>query len=352
MFKYILLLVTFLSTALFSDLGSLGTLDNIKSWSAQKTRKNIPKKPQTKTVKELEKNALKKAKLWLDSLEVDLDQIAAKGYGDKKRLSEVLAAYLMIHRYSTAQEKKKIEERIKTFYSYTFKPQYLNLLTQNDKQFRKNSMSYLRIMYLLKEMHFDVAHLLKRFETLKPRLDAHFTARGPWQKSMFARYYDMFGFKKPPAIAHTEHLTGLIGQELALEHYKRSHAYMLTHQVFVAFDYGAKRVQTRFNADELEYLHAKLPMVTRHYLAKKNWDLLAELLSCMIYLDNTQNRYFKRAYKALLLAQNEDGTWGDYERVRKKYGKMTDIKYYLHTTGVVIGTLLEKSQGKWDKKKN
>ena len=347
------ILYIFFTATLFGNFASLGTLDNINHWSEQKNYKKIKKvvkKSPIEIQKELEISTIKKAKSWLDALDVNLEEIAAKKYGDKKRLSEILGAYWMLYRYSTKDEQKEIHKRMEVFYNYTLKPQYLNLLTQDAKQFKKNSMSYLRIMHLLKEMNFDVTHLLKRFEKLKPRMDEHFKIRGAWQKSMFANYYDMFGFKKPNSIAHTQHMTGIIGQELSLDKYGRSTVYMLTHQIFVAFNYGEKRVQTRFNAKELAYLKAKLPIILRHYLARDNWDLLAELLSCMTYLDLTKNRSFQKAYTALMKAQNENGSWGYYERLRKKYGKMTDVKYYLHTTGVALGAILEKSRGDWDKK--
>jgi len=124
---------------------------------------------------------------------------------------------------------------------------------------------------------------------------------------------------------------------------------MLTHQVFVAFDYGAKKIQTRFNKKELKYLELKLPSMIKHYHKKKNWDILAELLTCMIFLKHTEHTYFKSAYKALLLAQNKNGSWGEYEHMRKKFGEFTEINFHLHTTGVVLETLLEKVNGEWDK---
>jgi len=340
--KYTLIL-SINSTFINADLSQLSNItSSINNWSKQNQRIQKYKDFRTKEI-----NSVQKAKAWLDTLNIDLQAIANKGYGDKKRLSELLGAYWVLHRYSTNIEQEKIQKHIEPFYQYTQTKQYLNLLTQNDKLFKKNSMSYFRIMWLFKEMNFDISHLLKEFKNIQPRMDAHLAQRGDWQKSMFARYYDIFELTKPSSIAHTERLTGIIGKERPLTKYKRMHSYMLTHQIFVAFDYGNKTTQTRFNEKELKYLRRKLPLIVKHYHAKENWDLVAELLTCMIYLNQAHNKAFKSAYNALLDAQNENGTWGDYEKLRPKYGEFTDSKYYLHTTEVALIAIQEKIKGRW-----
>ncbi len=45
--------------------------------------------------------------------------------------------------------------------------------------------------------------------------------------------------------------------------------------------------------------------------------------------------------KHLLASQNSDGSWGDYERYRSRYGPYLDQRNYLHTTGVVLQALAE-----------
>jgi len=344
LYKKLFILFVFFTTLICADFPSLGITNNINQW-ANKQHK-VSKKHED--LHALESISINKAKAWLDHLSIDLAHMSNTDNDDKKRLSEVLGAYWMLYRYGSETEKKAIKVRVKDFYNYTYKTQYLNLLTQKDEPFKKNSMSYLRIMWLLKEMDFDISHLIKKFHTLKPRMDAHFSQRGPWQKSMFARYYDIFGFEKPQSIQHTENMTGLIGKELPLSKYKRLHAYMLTHQVFVAFDYGNKKTQTRFNPKELNYLRTKLPFIVKHYDSKKNWDLVSELLLSMTYLGLTEDKYFQAAYKDLLLAQNSNGSWGNYEHLRAKYGDSIETKYYLHTTGVALSAIEEKVN--WHKK--
>jgi hypothetical protein len=292
---------------------------------------------------------IERAETWLDTMPIDLEALAARGYGDKKRLSELLGAYWKLYRYAAPARRAEIRERLQRFVDYTHRPDYLDLAEVDDAQFKKNSMSFLRVMWLLREMDFDVTHLRAEFEKIKPRMDAHLESRGPWQKSMFARYYDLFGFEKPEAIADTSDLKGPIGERLPIDEYDVARAYQLTHQVFVAFDYGARRVQSRFDAGDLAYLGTTLPALVVKAQRKRNWDLMAELMTCMVYLRMTDHAEFAAGLEALLQAQNADGSWGDYERARPIYGEYTDAKYYLHTTAVVLETLVEHSKGNWEK---
>jgi hypothetical protein len=292
--------------------------------------------------------ALDQAEVWIDAVPIDLAALAEKGYGDKKRFSELLGAYWKLYRYGSSERRAEIRTRLQPFADYTREPGYLDLDTVDDTQFKKNSMSYLRVMWLLREMNFDISHLQSAFETIKGRMDAHLESRGPWQKSMFARYYDLFGFVKPEAIADTRAMKGPIAEGLAADRYDVARAYQLTHQIFVAFDYGAKRSQSRFDGADLAYLTTVLPVLTSAAQRKRNWDLMAELMTCMVYLRMTEGPVFQSAMAALLTAQNDDGSWGDYERARPRYGEYTEAKYYLHTTAVVIETLVEYSRGRWE----
>ena len=290
---------------------------------------------------------LERAETWLDAMPIDLEALAARGYGDKKRLSELLGAYWKLYRYATPEHRSEIRARLQRFADYTHRPDYLDLAEVDDAQFKKNSMSFLRVMWLLREMDFDITHLLGEFQKIKDRMDAHLESRGPWQKCMFARYYDLFGFEKPEAIMDTSRMKGPIGERLAIDDYHVARAYQLTHQVFVAFDYGAQRSQSRFDAADLAYLETTLPALVVKAQRKRNWDLSAELMTCMIYLGIADHAEFGSAMDALLQAQNADGSWGSYERARPVYGEYTDAKYYLHTTAVVLETLVEHSKGSW-----
>jgi hypothetical protein len=317
----------------------LGIAQSITKWDRNTNDK----------IEEKENKAIKRTKAWLDRLYVNLDLIAKYGYGDKKRLSELLGAYWMLHRYSDQTTKESIQKRVTPFYEYTKKQNYLDLATLDAKQFKKNSMSYLRIMWLLKEMNYDITHLTLYFnQHLKKRMDAHLVRRGPWQKSMFARYYDFFGFEKPTIIKDTSNQKGLIGIRKRVETYKFLDAYALTHQVYVAYDYGANRNQTRFNQEDMKYIQDTLLNLAEYYRKRKSWDIHAEIVQCLIYVGLKKHKLFTKNYHALLNAQNYNGSWGKYDHLKKKFGNFVDTKYYLHTTGVALSAIVEHARGKWD----
>ena len=142
---------------LAADLSSFSASNSIQSWSnkykAQERYKDFINKENT---------AIKHSKDWLDLLAIDM---LAKNNIGQKNLAELLGAYWMLHRYASPEEQKAIQKHSKPFYDLTFKKTYLQLKKQNDALFKKHSMSYLRVMWLLKEMHFDITHLLAYFKT-------------------------------------------------------------------------------------------------------------------------------------------------------------------------------------------
>ena len=68
---------------------------------------------------------------------------------------------------------------------------------------------------------------------------------------------------------------------------------------------------------------------------------MAELLTCLIFIDDTKTKSFKTSYKRLLSRQNNDGSFGSYERTRKKIGSDVEFRQYMHTTLVALETLVE-----------
>lgn len=292
---------------------------------------------------------IEKAEEWMDQLEINLTQIAKRGYGDKKRLAEALGVYWKLYRYAPQEQKQNIRNQAMPLFKYTQKSQYVNYLIKADaKNFKKNSMSYFRIMWLLREMNFNIDHLEVGLQKLMKKMNAHLKLRGAWQKAMFVKYYDEFELKKPYVLTSAKHFKGVVSKRYSAQRYQKlDDAYRLTHQIFVAYNYGAQKKQTRFNDEDIAYMQGVLPEVTDFYIAKSNWDIVAELITSMLYLGMSDTEQFNNAYQQLLNAQNKNGSWGAYENLRKKYGKYTDAKYYLHTTGVVLETIIETERGEW-----
>jgi hypothetical protein len=59
----------------------------------------------------------------------------------------------------------------------------------------------------------------------------------------------------------------------------------------------------------------------------------------------TDTDEFKKSYQYILDHQNLNGSWGKYEKHRKKIGNDIDFRGYLHTSLVVLESLLEYHEG-------
>jgi hypothetical protein len=290
-----------------------------------------------------------KARKWLDGLQVNCAELIQNNVKGKKKLTEILDAYLSLFRLAKdPAEKEGIRRRVDELTLQTKTAEYHNMASCPDEEFKENSMSYLRTAVLMEELGLDTSHYLREILAVKPRMDAHFETRGPWQRAMFAEYYDKFGLEKPPLLQGIPMEAGIISQRIPLEKYNNNMTYDLTHEVFVAFHYGLKRKQDRFSAADLAYAKDMLPKLTLRYLGRKDPDLVAELTSCMTYLGWHSDPAYRQGIEYLLGVQNSSGTWGNYERYREKYGKYLEHHVYLHTTMVVLESLTEAFEGGWE----
>ena len=195
-------------------------------------------------------------------------------------------------------------------------------------------------------MDFDITHYLKEFNKIKGRMGAHLKSRGKWQKEVFKFYYTYFGFKMPKILKDTKLNNGVIDAELAFDKYTKNKAYNFTHFVFAGFDYGNKTTQNRFSKKNIAYIKKILPEFTMYYReVKPNIDLLGEFVTCMVFMGFTDSDEFKKSYQYILDNQNTNGTWGNYEKRRKKIGSDVEFKAYQHTTLVVLEALIEYHEG-------
>jgi hypothetical protein len=306
--------------------------------------------------------AKRKARAWFDQLEVDPVELMKHGVKGKKKLAEILGVYRNFWNHTTdPAERNAILGRVRELAVQAERPDYHDMATCSDKEFLQNSMSYFRVMWLLREFGINVSRYLDQVRRVLPRMNEHFKKRGPWQRAMFAEYYDDFGLEKPPILRqHMEMRGGVIARRLPADKYdpprttedgrviKSTHdSYDLTHEVFVAFNYGLQHTQNRFGPDELAYTREVLPVLVRRYVSENNPDLCAEMISCMTYLGYHDDPAYREGLDYLLDSQNPNGTWGDYERYRRYYGKYLDQHVYLHTSMVACRALMEAYEGNW-----
>ncbi len=305
------------------------------------------KPDQTRILTDYEK-AKRKAFIWTNNLNLDLDYVAKKNLGDKKHLAELLGMYWKIYQSSDAKTKTEVIQHIQPYYTYTKSPKYHNMLAVSDKLFKKNSMSYLRVMWLLKELDFDISDYQTEVKKVMNRMNTHLKSRGKWQLEVFKEYYHFFDFEMPDILKRTKFDNGLIDRKMSFDQYKKTDAYSFTHFVFAGFEYGNKTTQNRFDMGDLAYIKEMLPKFTKYYRdVKPNIDLLGEFFTCMVYFGFDKTDEFSTTYNYLLKHQNTNGSWGYYEKARKKIGDDIDFRAYLHTTLVVYEGLMAYNEGKF-----
>lgn len=310
---------------------------------SEQTQKNTPtKKPKAKVgTSNTVEQVFEKTMTYANQLDFDLDYIRKKGLADKKYFAEFLGLYLKLHKtYTDKSNREKIRARIQPFYEVTQHADFHNMAAVDDKLFKKNSMSYMRIMWLFKELGFDISYFKEEFNKIKKRMDDHMRIRGEWQRVVFDKYYDFFELEKPAILERSKNLKGPITTQQPTTFYNRTQSYILTHFVFAAYDYGNSITQDKFTQKDLDYLAEILPPLVTKFEAEQDDDLVAELLTCMVFIKQTDD-FFQKSYNRLLYRQNNDGSFGNYEKYRPKIGKDVEFRAYLHTTLVALEMFVE-----------
>jgi hypothetical protein len=236
-------------------------------------------------------------------------------------------------------------ERVRELAAHTRRPEYHNLREAPEKELIENSMSYLRVLRLLEDLGVETGEYRSKLALALPRLDTHMVKRGPWQRAMFREYYRHFGLPLPPVLQGAVETGSVL--ERRPQSLSRQDAYRLTHQVFVAYDYGRRREQKGLSDRDLAYLRVALPATAQTCMEMRNLDLLGEVVSCMRYLGWCEAGVCRRAVDDLLSSQNENGTWGDYEQYRAEFGPYLDQHAYLHTTVVCLSALGHVFETPW-----
>jgi hypothetical protein len=234
--------------------------------------------------------------LWLHGVDVDATALLAHRIKGKKKLAEALGGYALFRRHAALEEaeRHRIDERVAELMAM---PGNRGSLyhdmgedSTDDTTFKQNSMSYLRVLWLLQQLGHETSDYLAEVRAIKPRLDAHLQRRGPWQRAMFREYYQRFGLEWPRTLAAgaDDGIGPEVRGQLSVDAYERDRCYALTHEVFVAFDYGDAPTQSRLSAEDLCYLSRILgPLVQRFLVERNDVDIGAELVLCMSYLGLT-----------------------------------------------------------------
>lgn len=279
------------------------------------------------------------ARQWLDRLEVNPLALREHGLKGKKKLAELLETYRELEKALPAGEQAALRKRVQEAAAVTYLPEYHDLQTVSDEQFKEDATSYLRAAYLLEKLGLDTKLYRREIRKIQPRLDGQMHERGSHQQMAFSWYYRHFGLKEPFPLAEG-YKKGVIYARRDPYQYSTAEIYQLTHEIFVPYEFGDKPDADFFSAEDKAYLRRVLDRHTVHALMLHDADLTAELVACIGYLQFTDLPVYREALGYLLEAQRPNGSWGNYEDLRAKYGDLVDQNLYLHTTMVAVEALI------------
>ncbi len=284
------------------------------------------------------KEAIARARSFLDGLEVDPIKLRAAGLKGKKKLTEALDAYALLLRIAAPGDRAAILARVEALARPTQEDRYHDMATIDDRELHEDATSYLRAAFLLDRMGIDVRRYRAEIDKVKGRLDRHLRERGPHQRRAFHGYYRHFGLSEPFPLEGALS-RGLIAARADPDRLGRADVYALTHEIYAAYDFGEGLDEEPFDDGARAYLRAALPSLLLAARDRRDPDLVAELSACMRYVRFTGDPVYAEALGYLLDAQNEDGSWGSYAPARARLGDLVKQGLYLHTTMVAIEAL-------------
>ena len=285
--------------------------------------------------------ALQRSRTWLDTLVVDPFALREHGIKGKKKLTELLDTYRRLLSIAASNDKPDIIKRIRKIAETTSDVRFHDMPTVDATTFKEDATSYLRTAFLLDKMELLPPIYRQELTRAHPRLNEHMHTRGVNQQMAFHLYYKHFNLDEPFPLS-TAFQAGVIAARRTAAWFERSRmaVYDLTHEVFVPYEFGEKPDTDFFSAEDKAYLKNILMGLSSFYIGMQDPDVVGELVSCMNYLEITDTKEYRVALEYLLQAQGDNGTWGNYNWLRGRYGDYVDQAFYLHTTMVVLDALI------------
>jgi hypothetical protein len=284
------------------------------------------------------RQAVARATAYLDSFTIDPVELRRRGIKGKKKLVELLDAYVSLHRYAKGARRASLWSRFERAVEVTYRPAYHDLGSAPDLQFKQDITSYLRACYLMEKMRLGTRLYRSEIARIKPRLDKHLPRRGPHQRMVFGVYYRHLGYPLPAAL-RDPFLDTVTARRVPPDQLTLDQVYDLTHEVFVPYDYGANLAPRYFTDEDRRYLRTALDAMARRHAGDRNVDILGEILACQRYLGDTDLPSYRNGLEVLLAGQRPNGSFGDYERRRPWRGALLELDLYLHTTSVAMDIL-------------
>lgn len=294
------------------------------------------------------RRSIEKARTWLDALHVDPAELRERGIKGKKKLTEQLDGYYRLWEIAEPDERPALRQRVVEVVAVTYESRYHDMASISDREFKQDATSYLRTAVLMDRLGLDTTIYREEIRKIHPRLNAHMTRRGPHQRAAFHWYYRHFGLEEPFPLEEALE-AGYIARRADPNEFDLMDVYQVTHEIFVPYEYGERLEVDPFTDEDKTYLRTTLDHLTERYIARKNADLVAELISCMRYLRFVESPAYRNGLVYLLESQNPDGSWGDLERNRRRHGPWGLHHIILHTTMVSLDALSIAFHERWNR---
>jgi hypothetical protein len=293
-------------------------------------------------------DAIAGARTWLDGLHVDPLELREHGIKGKKKLTEQLDGYYRLWQIAEPAERPALQRRIEEVVAVTYESRYHDMAKIGDQQFKQDATSYLRTAVLMDRLGLDTAIYREEIRRIHPRLNAHMSQRGPHQRAVFHWYYGHFGLEEPFPLSDALE-AGYIARRADPNKLDLMDVYQVTHEVFAPYAYGERLDVDPFSDEDKVYLRTTLDFLTERYIAQRNPDLVAELVSCMRLLRFVDSPVYRNGLSYLLQSQNPDGSWGDLERNRRRHGPFGRHHVILHTTMVALDAVTIAFHDPWNR---
>lgn len=284
-------------------------------------------------------DAVRRIQGWLDELEVDPLALREHGIKGKKKLAEIVWAYQILYGIVPEHEKPAIIDRVKELVAITYQPEYHDMAAIDDEEFTEDSTSYLRVAYLMDKLGLDTELYSSEIAKIHWRLNEQMPSRGPHQREAFHIYYSHFGLAEPFALENSIS-EGVIANREPLQEDSGPAAYSLTHEVLVKYDFGDLSGVQPFSEADVAYIGETATALLRNAMEADDADLAAELVVTLRLVGLERLPEYREGLAYLLANQNPDGSFGDYEHLRPKYGAYVDQGWYLHTTVTALLALV------------
>lgn len=275
-------------------------------------------------------------------------ELRRHGIKGKKKLAAQIDAYYRLWQVASTEDKPALLERIRDVVAVTYEARFHDMASIGDRQFKQDATSYMRAALLMDRLGLDTRIYREEIRKVHRRFNGHMRKRGPHQRLVFHWYYQHFELEEPFPLGDALQ-RGYIARRADPTTFSDRDAYQVTHEIFVPYEYGERLDADPFDAGDKRYLREALPLLVRRYIYEDDPDLVAELISCIRFLQFVELPAYRDGLLYLLDSQHPDGSWGNWERARKGFGEYAAQGRILHTTVVNIDALTVAFYKRWNR---